>query len=477
MTGFSSQGDRRPRGTRCYLAVFAFGILGAIACTRAGAQQCCPGEQCPGDLGCDDKVDIAELITMVNAALDGCPAVASPTTTPAAPTATPGTPQQSFPATGQTTCWDGVGNALPCSGTGQDGEVRAGGALAYVDNGDGTVTDPNTELMWEKKSADGSIHDRDNSYDWAGAASTFIAALNTNGGFAGYTDWRLPNVKELESIISHEEIEPVLTAAFHRGCMPGCTVTTCSCVQSSFQMEASPQYWSSTSESASPDMAWTANTLSGVIDATGKAQRAYVRAVRGQVAPAGAGTRFPATGQTTCWNTAGSAIPCSGTGQDGDGRAGGGLAYVDNGDGTITDLTTQLVWEKKSADGTIHDWETQYNWVGAFTFIAALNAGTGFAAHTDWRLPNVKELQSIVDYEYSDPVVHPAFNSNCMPGCAVLNCSCTRFPQSGGAPDYWSSTSDISGPLLAWRVDFTSGEVLTDGKEDRHFVRAVRGGL
>ena len=65
-------------------------------------------------------------------------------------------------ATGQTTCWDSNGNVIPCAGTGQDGELRKGAPLAYVDNGDGTITDVNTGLMWEQLSHDGSVHDQYN---------------------------------------------------------------------------------------------------------------------------------------------------------------------------------------------------------------------------------------------------------------------------------------------------------------------------
>src|SRR5207245_6844069 len=54
-----------------------------------------------------------------------------------------------LPATGQTTCWDSNGNVIPCAGTGQDGELRKGAPLAYVDHGNGTVTDLNTGLVWE----------------------------------------------------------------------------------------------------------------------------------------------------------------------------------------------------------------------------------------------------------------------------------------------------------------------------------------
>jgi hypothetical protein len=71
---------------------------------------------------------------------------------------------QKFPATGQTTCYDSAGTVIACAGTGQDGDIQAGATLRYQDNGDGTVTDKNTGLVWEKKSDDGGIHDMDNLY-------------------------------------------------------------------------------------------------------------------------------------------------------------------------------------------------------------------------------------------------------------------------------------------------------------------------
>lgn len=90
-------------------------------------------------------------------------------------------------------------------------------------------------------------------------------------------------------------------------------------------------------------------------------------------------SKFPATGQTTCWNSTGTVIPCAGTGQDGDVLAGAVLSYTDNGDGTITDHNTGLMWEKKSADGTIHDRGTHYTWDDALAVhVAGLNAEPGF---------------------------------------------------------------------------------------------------
>src|SRR5262249_50972170 len=64
--------------------------------------------------------------------------------------------------TGVMNCYNTSGQGVSCPGTGQDGEFQKGLDRAYVDNGDGTITDTRTGLMWEKQSDDGSIHDKDN---------------------------------------------------------------------------------------------------------------------------------------------------------------------------------------------------------------------------------------------------------------------------------------------------------------------------
>jgi hypothetical protein len=187
---------------------------------------------------------------------------------------------------------------------------------------------------------------------------------------------------------------------------------------------------------------------------------------------------LPATGQTTCWDASGTVIQCAGTGQDGDLRKGAPLAYVDNGNGTITDKDTGLVWEKLSMDGSVHDVSNTYTWDNAFSVHVAMLNSTNFAGHTDWRLPNVKELESIVNYQNVAPFVSPAFNNNCTSGCTVLTCSCTA------SDIYWSSTSvagqarpgDPPGPTFAWFVRFGGGGVHGDNKSGNQFVRAVRGG-
>ena len=182
-------------------------------------------------------------------------------------------------------------------------------------------------------------------------------------------------------------------------------------------------------------------------------------------------TAFPATGQTTCWDSSATVITCTGTGQDGEIQAGADLSYTDNGDGTITDNNTGLMWEKQSDDGTIHDKDNTYTWANAFAVhIAGLNAAA-FGGHTDWRLPNVKELQSIVNYQNFNPMVSPAFNTACAASSTVTSGSCTA------ASGYWTSSSYVGLPAFAFDVFFNVGFVNANFKDDNHSVRAVRGGL
>jgi hypothetical protein len=176
--------------------------------------------------------------------------------------------------TGQAGCYDTDGNGIACAGTGQDGELQKGLVRSYTDNGDGTVTDNETGLTWEKKSDDGSIHDKDDLYGWGDAFGVFIAGLNT-ANFAGHNDWRLPNRYELESIYDLTGGNPAVDAAFNNNCIPGCLVASCSC------HPPDSQYWSSTSFGLNTAFAWTAFSNGGVSFDHKTFSTALVRAVRG----------------------------------------------------------------------------------------------------------------------------------------------------------------------------------------------------
>jgi hypothetical protein len=177
------------------------------------------------------------------------------------------------------------------------------------------------------------------------------------------------------------------------------------------------------------------------------------------------------TGQSTCYetNTSGALIPCPGTGQDGELQVGATRSYTaDNGNGTIRDNITNLVWEKLTNDGTIHDVDNVYTWDEAFQKIADLNTAN-FAGHNDWRLPNINELKTLPDYGQFWPSIDPAFNNGV-----------DSFTQpSGDSAAYWSSTTNQFYPWYAWTLYFDIGiDVGYDIKanKNRH-VRAVRAGL
>ena len=167
---------------------------------------------------------------------------------------------------------------------------------------------------------------------------------------------------------------------------------------------------------------------------------------------------------------------------DGALQAGPSSRFVDNGDGTITDQNTGLMWEKKCANcKNLHSVEVRHHWSGdghhmtIWDWIDEINSegqGKGFAGYNDWRIPNVKELLSIVDYGRFDPAIGKAFHSTgCVEECSSLtdtSCSCTA------ASLYWTSTTFADFPAHALIVEFTGGFVDDRIKTNRHFVRAVR---
>lgn len=236
-------------------------------------------------------------------------------------------------------------------GFGDDGSLRTGATLSYTDNGDGTITDLNTGLIWEKKvsyngtpvictdEVTGSCadpHDADNRYVWTAGTdpystamittldgvdgvdlpyavtptaaydgtvvSIFLEQLNSrcNGakevaceddedcvvdgedlgpcGFAGYTDWRLPSRRELESIVDLGRINPTVNPIFDQDtCVGSCRDVTnpdCSCNVPSY-------YWTSSTYENGSKYAWNIYFLDGSVGRYLKTGDLHVRAVRG----------------------------------------------------------------------------------------------------------------------------------------------------------------------------------------------------
>jgi hypothetical protein len=207
-----------------------------------------------------------------------------------------------------------------------------------------------------------------------------------------------------------------------------------------------------------------------------------------------AGQAFPATGQTTCWyfddeqQTYVEDPDCTNPltdGQDGDIQAGAELSYTET-TYTVIDNNTKLEWMKQDDNGGdcasfpgYLDNNCTFTWDEAFAFVLQLNTEPCFAGHCDWRLPNRKELESILNLENFSPAVSAEFNTGCVVGCSVADtenaCSCTNFFPAPPNGLYWSSTTRANSRDFAWATDFTNGSTNRDLKDDDGSVRAVRG--
>jgi hypothetical protein len=182
-----------------------------------------------------------------------------------------------------------------------------------------------------------------------------------------------------------------------------------------------------------------------------------------------------ATGQTlcfipTCMGTPCSIISCVDTGQDGEFQMGVSVAirFTNNEDGTVSDRLTGLIWlrEGNCPSFFIGDvaGDNRRTWPEAL--LAAKELSSGYCGLTDgsvagdWRIPNIRELSSLVDYSQSNPSLpagHPFLNIN--------------FPQ------YWSSTNDALYMNYSWLVDFSHGNTFYETKSSNDYnVIAVRGG-
>jgi murein DD-endopeptidase MepM/ murein hydrolase activator NlpD len=290
------------------------------------------------------------------------------------------------PDTGQSRCYDNS-QEIPCPAPGapfhgQDGQYDFS-PLSYevqTINGEEVVVDRVTGLTWKR--ADDGI-----KRTWREAAKYCEDLM-----WAGYSDWRLPTKKELESIVSYGARGPALDTTY----FPPSRL-------------ASDDYWTATTLAGPGKGVWEVCFLNGQLNVGAQGDDAYVRPVRGRPLEFG--------------------------------------HFRDNGDGTITDMTTGLMWQQTESKAM--------TWERALAYCESLDLG----GYRDWRLPNIRELLSLVDDSRRGPTISAIYFPGCRPSV------------------YWSSTTQVGHPRFAWYVDFRDGGVPSGTyKERSHYMRAVRGG-
>lgn len=284
---------------------------------------------------------------------------------------------------------------LPDTGQTQDYTSTPGEDADYVinsqsftNNGDGTITDNITGLIWQKTD---------------GGEMTFENAITycDNLVLGSFSDWRLPTAIELFSINNHNNLNPALNTVY-------------------FTQNAAEYWWSSEVQCNVATNVWAVNAGGGIgahpkseTISAGGSKKFHARAVRNPF--------------TTTFT-----VP----------------HFTDNGNETITDNFTGLTWQKIQSSTTL-TWEE-----------ALLSAGScTTAGKTDWRLPDIKELQSLNDPTLSKPSFNKTFFSSCISG------------------NYWSSTSMKNAVTKAWDINIDYGIVSYDEKTLKQNVLLVRGGL
>jgi hypothetical protein len=292
-----------------------------------------------------------------------------------------------IPDTGQNQCYDNNGTVIACPAegehlAGQDASYQTT-QPAYQDNGDGTITDLVTGLMWQKT---------------PGGKVTWDEAMADSLTLGGYTDWRVPTIKELYSLMNFSGV----TSRDAASSTPYLDTTYFDFVYGdASERFIDAQYWSST-EYVSTTMGGDP-TVFGVNFADGRI-KGYPRQ-----SPRGAMLNFVRYVRGT--------------------TSYGINDFVDNGDGTITDRASGLMWLQADS-GSGLSWEEALNWCESLSF----------ADYQDWRLPDAKELQALVDYTRSpdttaSAAIDPLFSVTAM----------TDANGQTNYPYFWSSTTHLDG--------------------------------
>jgi Protein of unknown function (DUF1566) len=359
------------------------------------------------------------------------------------PTPPPTTGRVRVLRTGQKLSWDANGDLRDANACARDdGDLEEGatyqtilGPTRFIDNGDGTVTDQKTDLIWLKNA------NMFGEVPWEqalGLAGQLAGGAPGLGDKSRPGDWRLPNLNEMQSLLD-------LNNTFGPALLP----------ESPFLNLEPSNYWTSSSVSLAPVLNWFVALAVGppVFDLKMNSMRMWP--VRGQ------SKKVARTGLTKCYNSYGIEIPCRGTGQDADKKQGVEWPvkrFTDNDNGTVTDNLTGLVWlQDADAFGRL-------NWQDALDACNGLKEGDKHCRSLkdesragDWRLPNVNELRSLIDYSEVAPAV--------------------KRPNPFGniqSTLYWSSTTVASSPRFARFVFIGVGPSVWDHKSVLMCVWPVR---
>lgn len=377
----------------------------------------------------------SKLDTYYVRAVRGGPVV-TPSPVPPQPSPTP-YPVYGIPKTGQTTVIYQAGANNP----GDDGATQIGYPLngpRFTDNGNGTLTDNATGLMWQKS-------DSGTKLSWENAF-TYVASLNSSR-LGNFNDWRMPNIKELNSLVDLGSFLPAINKDFFTS------------------VKTDAGYWGSTTyadlvngQRCYQVLFSEGHTLWINMDDPGH-EPAYVRGVRSINNEAG-NWGFPKTGQTNVIHYPDG----NDRGDDGAIQAGypanPGGRFVDNGDGTVSDSATGLIWQKAdSAFQTIGQYSGYLTWEEAFEYIREMNIRK-VCGYSNWRLPNYHELASLFDYSRFAPAVDPIFQNSVQ-----------------SALHWTSSSRKLSQSNWHWAINFPNGHgTFYDGSKEKAYVIAVMGG-
>ena len=273
-----------------------------------------------------------------------------------------------------------------------------------------TVTDRQTGLMWIKNA---SLLDF--PLTWGEALQT-VKKLNMSGLY-GYHNWKIPNRRELFSLISHDTINPSLPTGHP------------------FTNVFNGYYWTSSTCARLPNQAWYIHLGGGRVF-KGMKHGSYmvwpVRTIESQNK-----SKLFRTGQKICFDESGMIIDCHDTGQDGEIQA--GLKFTKSrftkNIQTIDDNDTGLTWLR---DADVH--RDMMDWNSAFDLISEMNSEMA-CGHNDWRVPNIIELESLTDMGRHSPALSAGHSFN----------NVREF--------YWSSTTSMYDMNYAWVLYMADGAV------------------